>query len=359
MKSVIKLSEWLKDPQGLAAWFNTDSDFLNSINSLDNQGVEFNHSIGNPAQFFVGYEQYIPELKCNRQIIAESDDLQVRRIFMNTPMGEKGWELAVKKTSIAERLADAAKSPVSGEEDFTLFNWYLELIRNNDWSACKAAWKNMADRHGASADLALFLCPPSELLHWTRRQDIFYLCSDYPEQYQQAMDRILDAYEIILSMAAECGIRIVTYGAPGGTEFTSPTFWEEFIIPSSIRLEKMCRSAGLYTVFHCCGKITTIIEKGFINQIAPSVYETAAPPPVGDVTDLARIRKLIDPKIVIHGNLDLSLLRNAPVEEVKKAAAAIVEAAGGLPHLLGASDACLWPGTPVETLRELCRMYNL
>ncbi len=355
-----KLSDWLKNPQGVAAWMVTDLGYLNSVlpaGFSDEDTISFNESIGNPAQRWVEYESFIPGLRKQEKVIAESESLITKQIYMNTPLGEKGWVLPLKKGAGEVKLGDSVSAPVKNEEDFALFDWYLELVRNNDWSACKAEWKRLAATFGDRADLAIFLCPPSELLYWTRREELFYLCYDFPELYQRAMDRILDAYEFILPMAAECGVKIAGYGAPGGTEFTSPSFWEEFIVPSSQRLEKICRKAGLYTLFHCCGKITTLVEKGYISQIGPTLYETAAPPPVGDVTDLARIRRMIDPKTILHGNLDLSLLKDGTLGEVLKAAEAVV-AGTGTPHLIGASDACLWPGTPVETLRGLCRAYN-
>jgi hypothetical protein len=356
-----KVSDWLSNPQEARVWFVTDPGYLNSVLPPgwgDEEQIAFNESIGNPAFCWVDYASFVPALAHKESVLEASDQIITNQIYMETPLGRKGWTVPVKKDSAETKLGDAVRAPVEAEEDFALFDWFRDAVKKNDWSEAREHWTRKAGAFGTRADLAIFICPPSELLYWTRRADLFFLCHDDPERYQHAMDCILDAYETILSIAADCGVRIAGYGAPGGTEFTSPSFWDEWIVPSSQRLEAICRKLGLDTLFHCCGKISTIAEQGLISRIAPAVYETAAPPPVGDVTALDTIRRQICPQTVIHGNLDLSLLKNGSADDVLSAAEQVVAAMNGAPCLIGASDACLWPGTPAETLEMICRRYN-
>jgi len=181
---------------------------------------------------------------------------------------------------------------------------------------------------------------------------------DYPDEYQNAMDKIIAAYDVILGVAKEAGVNMAGYGAPGGTEFTSPKIWEEDIVPSSVKLEKHIKKHGLHSVFHCCGKVNTLVEAGYLNQISPTIFETLSPPPVGDVADLRRMRSMISKEIITHGNIDLTFLRDSSAGEVKKRALEIAKETKGYPHIVGAADGCLWPGTPAENLKAVCEIFN-
>jgi uroporphyrinogen-III decarboxylase len=262
------------------------------------------------------------------------------------------------KNSATEKLSEATSVPVRTKEDFTLFDWFYEMVKNADWSACVKDIRNtlapIKDRVLAS----IFLVPPYELLYWTRRDEMFLLEFDYPREYKSAMDKIIDAYDTILSVAKEAGIQLVAYGAPGGTEFTSPTTWSEGIVPTSAKLQKLIVSHGLYSTYHCCGKINTLIPSGFFNDICPNILETLSPPPVGDVTDIKKARSMLSKKIITHGNMDLTFLRDSTVAEVKKLAFDIIEQTAGFPHIVGAADGCLWPGTPPENLKVVCELFN-
>ena len=363
MNATQKLLEYIKDPEGTFAYFDIDMDYIKSLSENDNDPVKQIHklcdSVGNPC--FAGFgdiTQYLPELKPTHQVVSETETTVTEKIFFNTPIGKKGWVLTKKKDSAVERISEASSAPVSTKEDFALFDWFYETVKNADWSEAIKDIKNKISQPDKCAITSIFLVPPFELLYWTKREEMFFLYFDYPEEYHNAMNKIVDAYDIILDVAEKAGINAVGYGAPGGTEFTSPKIWEEAIVPSSVKLEAYIKSHGLFSIFHCCGKISTIVEAGFINDISPTIFETLSPPPVGDVAELKKMRQMINKDIITHGNIDLTFLRDSSADEVKKQAMEIAELTKGYPHIVGAADACLWPGTPTENLRVVCEMFN-
>jgi len=187
---------------------------------------------------------------------------------------------------------------------------------------------------------------------------MFLLYFDYPEKYNRAMEKIIQAYDIIMGTAKDLGINIIGYGAPGGTEFTSPGTWKQAIVPTSVQVEQLARKHDLYTTYHCCGKVNTLIPEGFMNEISPTILETLAPPPVGNVDNLGKMRSLLNKDIITHGNMDLTFLRDSTAEQVKRRALDIIEETAGYPHIIGAADACLWPGTPLENLKVICDLFN-
>jgi len=301
----------------------------------------------------------LPEFQTEHQIVSETENTITERIFFNTPIGEKGWMLTKTKDSLVERISEASSAPVSAKEDFALFDWFYETVKNADWSPTIKDIKNKISQFDEFAITSIFLVPPFELLYWTKREEMFLLYFDYPDEYHNAMNKIIGAYDILLDVAEKSGINAVGYGAPGGTEFTSAKIWDEAIVPSSVKLETHIKSHGLFSTFHCCGKVCTIVKAGFINDISPTIFETLAPPPVGDVTDLKKMRQMINKDIITHGNIDLTFLRDSSANEVKKQAMEIAELTKGYPHIIGAADGCLWPGTPKENLRIVCEMFNL
>lgn len=365
MNTSFKLIELLENPSDHIAYFDIDLDYLKSVtkvieNDFVNPLLNFCESISNPC--IVGFgdiTQNLPELKPRRRDIAEDEAGVTKEIYFDTPIGKRGWVLKQMKHCAVEKISEATVAPVGGKEDFALFDWFYDVIRNADWSSCI---KNLKEKTGILRNKALtslFLVPPYEILYWSKREDMFLLYFDYPELYHHAMEKIINAYDILLDVAKEGGIQLIAYGAPGGTEFTSPDTWRDGIIPTSRKLESQIRSHGMHSIFHCCGKIKTIVEMGFLNDISPSIYETLSPPPVGDIQDIGKARIKLDRNIITHGNMDMTFLKESSVEQVKRHAMEICEQTAGFPHIVGAADGCLWPGTPVENLKVVCEMLNL
>jgi len=355
-----KFLDVLRDKTGTASLFSFDSDFMKAHfkrdYSLDDY-VKLSLETYNPVFYGFDMQAFVPALKFETEIVAQNGGTVTERLKLKTDAGEKYFEVN-RQADTHIRLGEAHIAPVEHKEDFAVFDWYCDVIRRNDWTEFKKAVNAVRGKYGETLIYSMFLTPPFELLYWTRRENIYYLYYDHTGEYFKAMDAVNAAYGILMQVGAECGLQTVSYGAPGGMEFTSPSVWKEAIVPSSKAFEVSARKAGLFTQFHCCGKITKIIEGGYLNDIKPSIYETLAPPPVGDVTNPARLRNLLSKDITIHGNIDLGLLKDGNPQEVLVAAERLLDEMQGYPHILGASDSCLWPGTPIENIITINRRYN-
>jgi uroporphyrinogen-III decarboxylase len=101
-----------------------------------------------------------------------------------------------------------------------------------------------------------------------------------------------------------------------------------------------------------------LCRKGFASSISPTIFETLSEPEVSDITNLREVRQLIDRKVITHGNLDLTLLRDGKPSDLILKVTEILENVQGFPHLIGASDSCLWPGTPPENIKAIMNMFN-
>ncbi len=94
------------------------------------------------------------------------------------------------------------------------------------------------------------------------------------------------------------------------------------------------------------------MKLGYFNTVLPSILETLAPPPTGDVVDLAEARRLLDRRICTKGNLDIGLLWGGPPAEIAAETRGIMAATRGYPLMMGTADAVIW-GTPPENVRVM------
>ncbi len=357
-----KLMDFIQNPNGAMAYFTLDQDFLDSYNNNKimsfEDNMKLNEEIGNP--FHCGFDILgeVKELITKTKVIKETSSTFTKKIYLETPLGEKGWQLTQMKNTLADRISKSNIAPVETREDFALYDWFYECVKKTDFSTFIKNTKNCIKDNDGKFLPGTFICPPFEILYWSKREDLFFLYFDYPDEFNNAMNKIVDAYGIMCEVAKEAGLKYIAYGAPGGTEFTSPDIWRDAIVPSSIKLEKHIKDNDLYSSFHCCGKISTIIRAGYLNDINPRIYETLSTLPPGDVTDLREMRNLTSKSIITHGNIDLTFLRDATTEQVKKKVYEILEETKGFPHLIGAGDACLWPNTPIENIKVVLDLLN-
>jgi len=355
-----KYLEVLRHKSGVMSCIALDADFMRAHFGREagvKDYIDVSHETLNPIVHGFSMRDFVPALKFETEIVGRDGDTVTERMTLDTAIGEKYFEVS-HSANTHIRLGEAHVAPVETKDDFAIFDWYCDVVRQNNWSAFKRAAEDTRALYGNAVILSMFLTPPFELLYFTRRENIIYLYHDHPEEYRKAMEAVNKAYEVLVGIGAENGVQMIGYGAPGGTEFTSPSMWKDAIVPSSRALEAAAKKAGLYTQFHCCGKITKIIEDGYLNEIKPSLYETFSPPPAGDVIEPARLRHILDRDIVIRGNIDLGLLRDGSVGDVLAAAERLLSEVRGYPHILGASDSCLWPGTSLDNIVALGRRYN-
>jgi hypothetical protein len=359
-----RLREYIEKPRGHFAYFNIDDDYLkwavgkNDYDPIADK-IEFCESVSNPCLISFGdLSRYVKELQTEDEIVCEDQNYITKQKNMATPKGTRSWLLKLPKGRQVEKVSEAHECPVKCGEDMALIDWYCDVIRANDWSACISQLKDKVSSIKERAITSIFMVPPFELLYWVKREEMFFLYFDHKQSYLNAAAKIVEAYEVILRAASGAGIEFVFYGAPGGTEFLSPEIWEEAIVPTSAKLEEKIRRNGLKSMYHCCGKVESLCRSGFVSKISPTIFETVSQPPVGDINDLRQTRRDIDKKIITHGNIDLTLLRDGTASDVVNKAEEILSDMKGYNHLIGASDSCLWPGTPPENIKTIMEMFD-
>ena len=96
---------------------------------------------------------------------------------------------------------------------------------------------------------------------------------------------------------------------------------------------------------------------GFYNKMGVDLFETLSPPPVGNVEDLARARRILDTQICTRGNVGLDVLLNGTTDEVEKATMSVLEATKSYKHMVAASD-YLFYDIPLENIITMVKTVD-
>jgi len=156
----------------------------------------------------------------------------------------------------------------------------------------------------------------------------------------------------VMSIALEEGIDFMS-DSSYGLEMTSPALFEEMDLPYIHRFATWTHSRGGLFWYHNCGQTRGLILDGTFNRLGADLIETVAPPPEGD-NNLAESRTHLDPAICTKGNLNLGLLRDGDVEDVRKSTRSMVESVRDRHHVYSTADGVL-EGTPPENFVTFVR----
>lgn len=185
------------------------------------------------------------------------------------------------------------------------------------------------------------------LAYQASQRTLVYHLADHPDAFRRSMEAIAAAALFVFEIALDEGIDFTSESC-SGLEMSSPNQFDAIDLPYLRRLSDWTHAHGGLFWYHNCGLTRELIRSGRFNAFAPDVLETIAPPPEGD-NDLAESRRCLDPRICTKGNLSLGLLRDGPVEDIRKAARSIASAVRGWRHVISTADAVL-PGTPPRHL---------
>ena len=165
-----------------------------------------------------------------------------------------------------------------------------------------------------------------------------------PENTGRLMDVCVDV--AIAFARAQIGAGADTIGV--GDAVASQVSWPVYskhILPREMRLVAALQTMGAKARLHICGNITHILPG--IARLGVDVLD------VDHMVDLRKVREIVEPRVVLGGNLDpvQAVLKGTP--DAIRAALRRAYAQAGNPFVANAG--CEIPSrTPVENLKALC-----
>jgi len=286
----------------------------------------------------------VPALKWKREVIETGVGFRVVESKLETPYGPLVSRVCEKDDCSAWTM----KPPVGSlKEDYEKIVWFYEQLGSGryDVRSSYAEIKKRLKNKG-------LICARSGVeLGGGIRESVIDRYR-YPDLVKKIDVIASECNEPLLKAAFEGGADLV-FGSSSGTGIFSPRLIEEFDLPRLRRLSDFAHKYGVFHYFHCCDKCNVMLEK-FAEQ-GIDLFETLAPPPSGDI-ELEDAKQRIGDKVCLKGNLNLTLLYNGTLREIKESVRnCIMKAGHGGGFILGTEDALQW-GHPVENIKAMVRM---
>ena len=239
------------------------------------------------------------------------------------------------------------KPEVETPEDYQRELWVLEQEGDLDEAASIARGQALLVPLGDKGAVGTWWGAPA--VRGLPREDWYYHLADYPELFRAAIEAMFRNQMKQIELLRAMGFDYLFY-CVDGTEWISPDYFEEFIAPYTATMLARWRELGGFVVWHSCGHVARLLERGVYNRFLPEIFETMSEPPYGDLPSLRWGRERLDPRITTKGNIDLQLLHDGPEEAIRAAVRRVKAETVGFRHIIGASDDILH-GTPLAHMQ--------
>ncbi len=153
---------------------------------------------------------------------------------------------------------------------------------------------------------------------------------------------------------------IMLGGSASSLSVSSPNNFRQYDLPFVAEAARMCRTAGVYSHLHVCGKADRIAEM-VAEETEVDIIEPLEEPPGGNI-DIAEYKRRYGNRICLKGNLNtFDFMLNASPDEVEDRAKRLIDdcAAGG-GFVLSTGDQCGrdTPDANLFKLVEVAKTYG-
>ena len=253
-------------------------------------------------------------------------------------------------TSVSEHKATSrtVKAELASQEDYRRKAWVVRRAMDYGEDAAIAAGRELARAVGDKGVLGTWFGPPAMAVN---HDEMHYHLADFPDAAMELRAATRELQLTQLDTLRKSGFDYLFY-CVSGTEWISPSFFAESILGDTLAIFARWRALGGFILWHSCGHLARLVERGFYNQCLPEVFETLSEPPVGNLPSLAWARQQLDPRIATKGNIPLGVLLNGTEEQVREEVRRVREQTRGTRHIVGLSDDVL-ANTPLANARAL------
>jgi hypothetical protein len=239
------------------------------------------------------------------------------------------------------------KPEVQTEDDYPKALWLLEERSKIDVDESVRRGRELLSVVGDKGMVGNWWTQPT--LYGVHQEERYYHLADYPQQTHKMLDLMHRLQLAQLAPMRKMGFDYLFY-CVDGTEWISPGYFEEITMPYAREMVTTWQALGGFVVWHSCGHVARLVERGYYNELLPDIFETMSEQPYGNLPSLRWGREQLDPRIATKGNIDLHLLQNGPEEEIRAEVRRVKSETTGYRHIIGASDDVLH-GTPLGSLR--------
>jgi len=279
-----------------------------------------------------------------KNIIEKTEEKIVVDYKYTTPAGEfnEEWTFPV---------ADSETSTVKAFDTMRDAMPHLKYLLSSDIEGDFAPTDEMKKILGDEFAIGGFCNTPMLPYHWLKGQleeaaIEYYTDLEIMHEYRELFhDYNVRKVELFL----DYGVDFILIESSGSLTMQSPDIIRDMQLPTIKKLTKMCKEAGVPSMFHSCGRSRPIIpmlaEETDLDGIQPLEC-----PPTGDV-DLAEVKQTFGDRLALMGNLNTpELMLKGTSEDVFNASKSLIEdckEGGGF--ILSTGDQC-GRDTPEENI---------
>jgi hypothetical protein len=296
------------------------------------------------------------------------DGVQVRRSrTLQTPCG------VLSETTTRHKIHDLTfhnEKMIKTEKDLASLAWLIKrsvgVIMDQKEQVKAQLLRKIAPiielANGRGVSLIHMWTPALEVLYpFFDQQDMIYVMTDHGALLRELMDEAMQYAALLIEIGVEAGVDSMQT-AIWGYEQWSPTIYEEFIMPHVVAMADQTHQGGALFWIHTCGKMGGLVQQKMYDRIQPDILECLNYPPAGDieVDDWRRLRARLPEGTVTKGNIEDSLLRYGPAEEVKRKTLEILHQSEGFMHIFASSNG-FYNHTPrdhFETMMDTIHEYE-
>jgi len=216
-----------------------------------------------------------------------------------------------------------------------------------------ANFQRMRTTVGDDGLLMVFIAQPMEMYYFILQHDMVMHYMDWPDTYGRAMAEVEKTAHCVIDAAADAGADMVMFGG-AGTEIFNPDMIERHIVAPSRGYVDHCRSRGLFSLMHCCGRTNILLDRGWFGSLRPTIFESFTEAPLGDIASPAAAVTRLPDDIFFKGGLSLDTLRRGLPDDVEQATRQAYAEFGSHRFILSGTCAIL-NGTPKENLQAATR----
>lgn len=284
-----------------------------------------------------------------RAVIAQRPDRIVVDTCYHTPDGDahEEWTYMIADSETCTRKAfDSIKQAMP----------ILRHILSDDIDGDFSPTEEMKRYINGEFAIGGYCNTPMLPYHWLRGQLEAAVLEYYddPEVLHEYRD-LFHRYNVRKAeLFLDYGVDFLLIESSGSLTMQSLEIIRDMQLPTLKAITRMCREAGVPSMFHCCGRSRDLLPL-LANETDLDGIQPLEGPPTGDI-DMGDAKRLYGDRLVLMGNLNTTelMLRGTP-EDVYRAACQLIEQCkpgGGF--ILSTGDQC-GRDTPDENIRAMLR----
>jgi len=302
---------------------------------------------GLDGYLYIGVQgQPDPDVQYKNDVVHSDDKKVVVRTTMKTPEGDL-WS---ERTYLKNETPTVTRGYIKDENDFAL--WLKYAFRPTRYTCDELdEIRAYMGEDGVVAGTAGSVPGYHNLMTSVdgKLENVAYLHQDYPELFEEYVEKAHKAYLSRVEQVAEMGFDYIEMSNSGMIVLGSPTLFRQYSLPTIAAASKIIRQAGKLSEVHCCGAARCVVQACHDETDVDSINPVQEYP-MGDCS-LAEIKKLYGDTLCLKGNVGVvyPLLKGTP-EDVDKDVLRCMDAAKENGRFILFSEEGIGALTPAENV---------